>query len=96
MALTPEELKAIREQSVPYSAAAAKPAAEGEAPPPGTTLYPTADEKIAAAKLGAIQGATKGTGVMTGALLGLRGGMALAPALGPYAPVAPVAADSHF
>ena len=91
MALTPEELKAIREQSVPYSAAAAKPAAEGEAPPPGMTLYPTAEEKRQAIQLGAIQGATKGTGVMTGALLGLRGGMALAPALGPYAPVAPVA-----
>lgn len=91
MALTPEELKAIREQSVPYSAAAAKPAAEGEEPPAGLTMYPTAEEKRQAVQLGATQGATKSAGIMTGAMLGLRAGTAVAPVLGPYAPIAPVA-----
>lgn len=91
MALTPEELKAIREQSVPYSAAAAKPAVEGEEPPAGLTMYPTAEEKRQAVQLGATQGATKSAGIMTGAMLGLRAGTAVAPVLGPYAPIAPVA-----
>lgn len=90
MALTPEELKAIREQSVPFSGAKSA-AKDEEAPPAGTTLYPTGEEKLEAIQLGATQGATKGAGVMTGAMLGLRAGMAAAPALGPYAPVAPLA-----
>lgn len=88
MALTAEELKVIREGSVPYSAApaAAPPEAEDMA---GLTVYPTAEEKRAAIQLGATQGATRAMAPITGGVAGFKAGAAAAPFTGPAAPFMP-------
>lgn len=88
MALTAEELKVIREGSVPYSAApvAAPPEAEDMA---GLAVYPTAEEKRAAIQLGATQGATRAMAPLTGAVAGFKTGTAIAPFTGPAAPFMP-------
>lgn len=92
MALTQEELKAIQEQSVPFSPRSpTTPVPEGQEVPAGMTMYPTAQEKLEAVGLGTAQGVAKGSTFMGGAVGGMRAGAALSPALGPYAPVGPVA-----
>lgn len=88
MALTEEELKAIRERSSPFSASdVTKPTQEL---PPGAGLYATPGEKAAAVGLGVAQGAVQGAPVAAGAITGLRLGAIAAPAFGPVAPAVPV------
>ena len=88
MALTAEEIKAITEQSLPYTPGQTTPATPGATG--AMTMEPTGQEKLEAMLLGGAQGAVKGTGVMGGAMAGMRLGAAAAPFAGAAAPVVPV------
>lgn len=51
---------------------------------------PTLGEKATEAAIGTVEGAAKSSAILGGGLAGFRTGMAVAPFIGPFAPVAPI------